>query len=340
MVGYDADVVHALRELAVRASQIAGVICVSAWLSERTDSSWRLLASVSAVSGDGTNRSDGPAVLRGQRFATLLDKAHTRRRAVLKRQAACPADPSAEQWCYAVPIGPAALSCIVTIEAVGREDRLRALTPTVAANRSAIEDAIIRLRSKDASPSADKQSLDTWLSELGAQSDEVAAAKRLIEASVAIASADTASVMLTDSEGKLRIAADRGLEAGVVASTRVAVGEGIAGWVLATGSPVAVDDLVHSAAGRRHGITSAMSIPLSSGGRLVGVLNVGTRSQRSEWRREVAWPLDALARAAAATIVAIRGRTAEPRRACLPTTEEIVLRRIDARRSDTWQSSG
>lgn len=330
VIQHEEAVVDALRCLADSAGRIAAVTCVSAWVRPVDSSTWMLASSVWEAGFDCPDHIGGAVKSRAERLASQLDKAHARRRAVLKRETAAPADPSSEVWCYAVPIGSPGAPCVLTIEAIGREDRLRALTPAIAVCRSTVEDAIERYFHSAQATRESTKSLDAWLVDLLAQSDETEAANRLLEASVATACADTASVMLTDPGGDLRIVAGRGLPDDVVASTRVAAGEGIAGWVLATGSSVAVDDLVHGAAGRRHGITSAMSIPLTAGGAVVGVLNVGTRSSQPQWRSEVASPLDVLAHAAADTIVALRHRVPDAASAHLPTTEEIVLRRLGA----------
>ena len=95
-----------------------------------------------------------------------------------------------------------------------------------------------------------------------------------------ISSAATGSVMLLDAiTGRLEIAASRGLPDEVVRTTSLAEGEGIAGWVLATDKPVLVEDLpARTPAARRHGIRSAVSVPIADSDGTIGVLNVGSRS--------------------------------------------------------------
>jgi len=119
----------------------------------------------------------------------------------------------------------------------------------------------------------------------------------LLARAIALAHADTGSIMLVGDDGSLTIAVARGLPDDVVASARVAEGEGIAGWVLATGQPVVVEDLVEKAQGQRHGVRSAISVPLADEDGIVGVLNVGAREFRARPNASVADALEALGRA-------------------------------------------
>ena len=92
--------------------------------------------------------------------------------------------------------------------------------------------------------------------------------------------AATGSVMLLDSEsGRLVIVVSRGLPIDVTRDTSLAEGEGIAGWVLASRQPLLIEDLpAKSTAARRHGIRSAVSVPIGDDDGVLGVLNVGSRS--------------------------------------------------------------
>jgi HD-GYP domain-containing protein (c-di-GMP phosphodiesterase class II) len=75
------------------------------------------------------------------------------------------------------------------------------------------------------------------------------------------------------------IVVSRGLPIDVTRDTSLAEGEGIAGWVLASRQPLLIEDLpAKSAAARRHGIRSAVSVPIGDDDGVLGVLNVGSRS--------------------------------------------------------------
>jgi signal transduction histidine kinase len=102
-------------------------------------------------------------------------------------------------------------------------------------------------------------------------------------------SADEASLMLVEGDD-LRVASSTRTPAGEAETwqQRSRLGEGVAGWVAQTGSPVLLsegDDLSRfpnlvSKGGR---IQSAMSVPLEVGGRVVGVLNANRLAGRSRF---------------------------------------------------------
>ncbi len=95
-----------------------------------------------------------------------------------------------------------------------------------------------------------------------------------------LSDAQTGSVMLLEqSTGRLVIELSEGLPSEVVHSTSLAEGEGIAGWVLASRQPLLIEDLpARTPAARRHGIRSAVSVPIADDDGILGVLNVGSRS--------------------------------------------------------------
>jgi len=92
--------------------------------------------------------------------------------------------------------------------------------------------------------------------------------------------ADRTSILLLDSKsGELVCRTAAGSESNVVRECRVAMGEGISGWVAQNNEPLILNDddtLRRFAAETRPGLglKTAMSIPLSSRGHAVGVLNV------------------------------------------------------------------
>ncbi len=103
-------------------------------------------------------------------------------------------------------------------------------------------------------------------------------AEQLLASVVELAHADTGSIMVFDeAEGVLRIVCAQGLPADVIRDTRLAPGEGIAGWVYSSASPMVVEDLEGREQGRRHGVTSAMAVPLADEDGVVGVINVGSK---------------------------------------------------------------
>jgi HD-GYP domain-containing protein (c-di-GMP phosphodiesterase class II) len=118
-----------------------------------------------------------------------------------------------------------------------------------------------------------------------------------LDRAVAISSAASGSVMLEDEEtGTLRIALSHGLPEQVVAETVVSPGEGIAGWVFASGKPLLVEDLPHRSSSRRRGVRSAVSVPIADEDGALGVLNVGSQDFPARFTDEHLHSLESLGR--------------------------------------------
>jgi response regulator RpfG family c-di-GMP phosphodiesterase len=92
--------------------------------------------------------------------------------------------------------------------------------------------------------------------------------------------AKAASLMILDGEtGELFVSAAMGLDESVMKSARVKVGDGISGYVAATGKPLLVrnieEDERFKPAGRaQYETNSLLSVPLKEGDKVIGVLNV------------------------------------------------------------------
>ncbi|MBI3925907.1 MAG: GAF domain-containing protein [Armatimonadetes bacterium] len=101
---------------------------------------------------------------------------------------------------------------------------------------------------------------------------------RILEMALKIFKAEAGSVMLLEND-ILTIAGARGLAAEIVASTRVPLGEGIAGWVALTGEMLHLDGKVDDPrfirlVERDEEITSSLCTPLKHRDRLIGVLMI------------------------------------------------------------------
>jgi K+-sensing histidine kinase KdpD len=96
-------------------------------------------------------------------------------------------------------------------------------------------------------------------------------------------SVETVSLMLVEDAGFLTIKASRGLPEKVVYGTRVPIEEGVAGHVFQTGEPVLLVDMdedgrfVPSGDEGQYSTRSALSLPLRTRDRVVGVLNVNNK---------------------------------------------------------------
>jgi len=92
---------------------------------------------------------------------------------------------------------------------------------------------------------------------------------------------ETASIMLlSDSEkGLMTIRAASGIDKDIIRESRVKIGEGIAGWVAETASPLLLSDTLEdprfgNLSGKNRRIRSAVVVPLEWNKKVIGVLNV------------------------------------------------------------------
>ena len=100
-----------------------------------------------------------------------------------------------------------------------------------------------------------------------------------------ILAVDTAAVLLLDSpSGQLVATAAVGLEEEITQGVRVPVGRGFAGRIAAEGRPVILDrvdrDTVANPILLAKGLRSLLGVPLVAGGRVLGVLHVGSLAAR------------------------------------------------------------
>ncbi len=92
-------------------------------------------------------------------------------------------------------------------------------------------------------------------------------------------------LLLDEAETYLTIKASRGLDREIIESTRIKVGEGVAGWVAQTGEPLLVSDIEGDQRFKKvrsHGRYSSRSlicVPLLIGNRVTGVLNGNNRKR-------------------------------------------------------------
>ena len=122
---------------------------------------------------------------------------------------------------------------------------------------------------------------DTALSSLDAES----LLTELLIRTKEVLGADTAAVLLLDPAGRELIAtASSGLEEEVRQGTRVPLGVGFAGRVAAERRPIILDRVDESTVVNpilaASGITDLMGVPMVAGGRLLGVIHVGSLTGR------------------------------------------------------------
>jgi sigma-B regulation protein RsbU (phosphoserine phosphatase) len=107
----------------------------------------------------------------------------------------------------------------------------------------------------------------------------------LLERTKDVLEADTAAALLLDfSSGQLIATAAAGLEEEVRQGVRIPVGRGFAGRIAAEQRPVVLDRVDHTTVLNpillAKGIQSMMGVPMVAGGRVIGVLHVGSLAGR------------------------------------------------------------
>jgi serine phosphatase RsbU (regulator of sigma subunit) len=127
----------------------------------------------------------------------------------------------------------------------------------------------------------------------------------LLDRTREILQADTAAVLLLDfSSGHLIATAAAGLEEEVRQGVRIPVGRGFAGRIAAAHRPVILDQVDHTTVLNpilwAKGIKSLMGVPMVAGGRVIGVLHVGSLMPRQFTGEDVQLLQLAADRAAAA----------------------------------------
>ncbi|MDP2182579.1 MAG: GAF domain-containing protein [Actinomycetota bacterium] len=215
----------------------------------------------------------------------------------------CSADREDTLWRYAVPIGYDSLRGVAALDfASTSPPDSGALNDIVAGFRPTLSGAIA-LYVADIRGHAARALLDAARA-LSRNLDPDQVIETALDTAMSSTRAATGSVMLLDAAtGRLRIVAARGLPEEVVASTEVAMGEGIAGWVAASNQPLLVEDLPGKT-GRtdRHGVRSAVSVPIADEDGLLGVLNIGSRDFPARFTRAHLDILETLGRLAAVAL--------------------------------------
>jgi phosphoserine phosphatase RsbU/P len=115
--------------------------------------------------------------------------------------------------------------------------------------------------------------------------DEQKLLNTLLERVRAVLDTDTATVLLLDrSAGQLIATAAAGIEEEVRQGVRIPLGAGFAGQVAATRQPIILNQVDHTTVHNpllvERGIRSLLGVPLLAGGKVIGVLHVGSLAGR------------------------------------------------------------
>jgi sigma-B regulation protein RsbU (phosphoserine phosphatase) len=133
----------------------------------------------------------------------------------------------------------------------------------------------------------------------------------LLDRTRSILAADTAAVLLLDSQsGQLIATAAAGLEEEVRQGVRIPLGRGFAGRIAADQKPVILDHVDHTTVLNpilwAKGICTLMGVPLIAGNKVIGVLHVGSLTPR-EFTTEDVELLQLAADKAASTVQSLLG---------------------------------
>lgn len=285
-----------LRALFAAAEQAGRPVSAHLWVHDEASASLRIVATLGAP---------GAASACTRRNDEFLDGVVTAGKAALTELSRVTTPAGTESiWRYAVPISFDRLRGVAGVDLSGEPaPDVHTLNRVAAELRLSLVCALA-LHDADQRAKASRALLDVTR-DLSRALDPNAVIKAALERAIALVGAATGSVMLLDeSTGKLSIAAAQGLPAEVVRSTSASVGEGIAGWVAASRQPLLVEDLPGKAGrGQRHGVRSAISVPVADEEGLLGVLNVGSRSYPATFTESHMEALDLLGRQ---TAVALR----------------------------------
>jgi len=107
--------------------------------------------------------------------------------------------------------------------------------------------------------------------------------ERIIDSITVSVGVESASLMLLEKDGRLKISAAKGLPDKVVNSVHVSVGEGISGHVLESRQPLLIRDIAHEShfqemiGVQRYKTKSLLSVPILSRDQLLGVINVNNK---------------------------------------------------------------
>jgi len=157
--------------------------------------------------------------------------------------------------------------------------------------------------------------------------------RTLLERIGSLLRADIATILLMDASGReLITAASVGLEEELELDVRVPVGVGFSGQIAQTGQPLVVEyvdrDAVFSKVLIDRHLTSLAGVPMMAGGKLVGVLRVGTMEHRSFGEEDIELLRIAADRAAVATQTRLsqleRATTLALQRSLLPARPPLV----------------
>lgn len=198
-------------------------------------------------------------------------------------------------WRYAIPLDGGAAKGVAAVDVAADDPDAEFLAGISEHLRSALAAALAIHVSRTETASA--RALLEAVGEIVRLVDPQAIVESGLQRALELSDAQSGSIMLLESDGGMRIRAARGLPEHVVEDSVVWEGEGIAGVVLATGQSLVVEDLEGKGGrARRHGVRSAVAVPISDEEGLLGVLNVGSHRFHARFSSSHVQTLESLGR--------------------------------------------
>lgn len=266
---FSADPYETTRALSRAAAQFGDVLCTHIWIHDATTRTYRQIA------WHGVARSvSDPVPETREPFSTAV----TSKRSVLLQATDRDSSVHAHSWRFAIPVWADADHGVAVVDFAGRQPDNKELARLSVSYSARVGASIsVHIARHEAACAAALLRAGSVLSSVV---DPAVAADILLERAMSLTGAHTGSILLrSEGESTLRIIASKGLPADIVRSTEVREGEGVAGWVLATGKPLTIEDLpTRGPQGRRHGVRSSLSVPIRDESEIIGVLSVGSRT--------------------------------------------------------------
>jgi hypothetical protein len=205
-------------------------------------------------------------------------------------------------WRYVLPLSGADLQGVAAVD-FDEMPRLDVLTTISATLRASLSGALA-LHVARAETYTARVLVETCAA-LALVLDPADVLRTALDSAMELSNSQTGSIMILDPDTRrMQIAVARGLPEEIVAQTDIAEGDGIAGWVATSRQPLVIEDLnERSARSRRHGVRSAVCVPLADDDGVIGVLSVGSTQFHPRFSEATLGTLEALGKT---VVVALR----------------------------------
>jgi diguanylate cyclase (GGDEF)-like protein len=232
--------------------------------------------------GKSTNASD-----RFTRFYDTITEPFFIKDTVALMEAGFP-EKTSSAWLFPVTSGGRKEGILVIVNALLTEEDIRIIRGYVGSLGQAMR--IYRLEREEETLHEEREFLLSLVRELMGTVDQDDIYDILLTKACSITGAEKGSLMLRDEDGRLAVKKTLGPDEEILRGYRIQPGEGIAGRVLQTGSPVWVRDVSKDLDGRkpvrpRYKTGSFISFPLIPGNSPPGVLNLSDKRSGSPFTK-------------------------------------------------------